>query len=142
MTPTENRELVRRTIEEWNSLDGDVRRIRTLFDKRYSPGFVYHDVCTGDTDLEQTVRDMIGYLSAFPGLNYSIDDLLADGDKTVARCTLRATHQGVFRGIPATGNRIVVGQVEIHRIAEGKIAEAWGFSDSQGMMKQLRIKGR
>jgi predicted ester cyclase len=42
-------------------------------------------------------------------------------------------------GIPATGKRIVVKAVEIDKIMGGKIVEAWGFSDSQGMMTQLGV---
>jgi predicted ester cyclase len=42
-------------------------------------------------------------------------------------------------GIPATGKRIVVKAVEIDKIVGGKIVEAWGFSDSQGMMTQLGV---
>ena len=82
---------------------------------------------------------MATYLSAFPDVNYSIDDILAEGDKTVIRCTLRATHKGTFMGIPATGKQIVVKGVEIDKIVGGKIVEAWGFSDSQGMMTQLGV---
>ena len=82
---------------------------------------------------------MVTYLSAFPDVNYSIDDILAEGDKTVIRCTVRATHKGTFMGIPATGKRIVIKGVEIDRIAGGKIVEAWGLGDFQGMMTQLGV---
>lgn len=141
MSTRENKELVRQTIKEWNAVNGDVAKMRSLFDKYYAPDFIYHDVSTGDTNREQTIQDMAKYLTAFPDVSYSIDDILAEGDKTAVRCTLRATHKGTFRGITATGKRIVVEQVEIHKIAGGKIVEAWGFSDSQGMMTQLGISG-
>ena len=139
MSTRENKKLVQQAIKEWNTVNGDVAKMRSLFDKYYAPGFIYHDVSTGDTNREQTVQDMAAYLFAFPDVNYSIDDILAEGDKTVIRCTLRATHKGTFMGIPATGKQIVVKQVEIHKIVAGKIAEAWGFSDSQGMMTQLGV---
>ena len=139
MLTEENKELVRQTIKAWNAVGGDPSKTRSLFDRYYAPSFVYHDVSTGDADREQTIQDMVTYLAAFPDANYSIDDILAEGDKTVIRCTLRATHKGQFRGIPATGKRIEVGQVEIHRIVGGKIAEAWGFSDAQAMMTQLGV---
>ena len=139
MSITENKELIRQVIKGWNSVNGDIAKMRSLFDRYYAPGFIYHDISTGDTNREQTIQDMVEYLSAFPDLNYSIDDILAEGDKTVIRCTLRTTHEGTFKGIPATGKQIKVQQVEIQRIAEGKITEAWGFSDSRGMIKQLGI---
>ena len=88
---------------------------------------------------EQTIKDTAKYLSAFPDLYYSIDDILAEGDKTVIRCTIKATHKGTFMGIPATGKQIVVKAVEIDKIVGGKIVEAWGSSDSLGMMTQLGV---
>lgn len=139
MSTKENKELVRQNIKEWNVLNGDVAKMRSLYDKYYAPGFIYHDVSTGDMNREQTIRDMVTYLSAFPDVNYSIDDILAEEDKTVIRCTIRATHKGTFMGIPATGKRMVVKGVEIDKIVGGKIVEAWGFSDSQGMMTQLGV---
>jgi predicted ester cyclase len=52
---------------------------------------------------------------------------------------MQATHKEIFMGIPATGKRIMVKAVEIDKIVGGKIVEAWGSSDSQGMMAQLGV---
>ena len=139
MSTEENKELVRQIIKEWNAVNGDVAKMRSLYDKYYALGFIYHDVSAGDMNREQTIQDMVTYLSAFPDINYSIDDILAEGDKTVIRCTVQATHKGTFMGIPATGKRIVVKEIEIDKIVGGKIVEAWGLSDSQGIMTQLGV---
>ena len=139
MSAEENKELIRQVIKEWNAVNGDIAKMRSLYDKYYALGFIYHDVSAGDTNREQTIQDMVTYLSAFPDINYSIDDILAEGDKTVIRCTVQATHKGMFMGIPATGKRIVVKAIEIDKIVGGKIVEAWGFSDSQGMVTQLGV---
>ena len=134
MSAEDNKELIRQVIREWNAVNGDIAKMRSLYDKYYAPGFIYHDISAGDTNREQTIKDMVTYLSAFPDINYFIDDILAEGDKTVIRCTARATHKGTFMGIPATGKRVVVKEIEIDKIVEGKIVEAWGLSDSQGIM--------
>ena len=139
MSTKENKELVRQAIKEWNAVNGDVAKMRSLYDKYYAPDFIYHDVSTGDMNREQTIQDMVTYLSAFPDVNYSIDDILAEGDKTVIRCTVQATHKGTFMGIPATGKQIVVKGVEINKIKGGKIVETWDFLDSLGMMQQLGV---
>ena len=139
MSTEENKELILQVIREWNAVNGDIAKMRSLYDKYYAPGFIYHDVPIGDTNREQTIQDMVKYLSAFPDINYSIDDILAEGDKTVIRCTVQATHKGTFMGIPATGKRIVVKEIEIDKIVEGKIVEAWGLSDSQDIMTQLGV---
>ena len=54
MSITENKELVRQIVKEWNAVDGDVAKIHSLFDKYYAPSFIYHNISIGDTDQEQT----------------------------------------------------------------------------------------
>jgi len=142
MSIKENKDLIRQIIEEWNAVNGDVAKMCSLFDEYYAPNFLYHDISTGDRNREQTIQDMTIYLAAFPDANYSIDDILSEGDKTIIRCTLRATHKGTFMGTPTAGKQIVIKQIEIQKISEGKIVEAWGFSDSRGMMNQLGLKER
>ena len=139
MSTKENKELVRQAIKEWNAVNGDVAKMRSLYDKYYAPGFIYHDVSTGDMNREQTIQNNVTLLSTFPDVNYSIDDIFAEGDKTVIRCTIQATHKGTFMGIPATGKQIVVKGVEIDKIVGGKVVEAWGFLDTPGMMTQLGV---
>jgi hypothetical protein len=68
------------------------------------------------------------YLSAFPDAQTTVEDLLADGAKVVARVSIRATHRGAFRGIAPTGKPITVMGINIFRVANGKLV--WGRCDS------------
>jgi predicted ester cyclase len=52
---------------------------------------------------------------------------------------VRGTHQNEMMGIPATGNEIAIGAINIVRVDEGKIAEHWVNSDSLGMLVQLGV---
>lgn len=79
------------------------------------------------------------FLDAFPDAHIDIEDLLADGDKIVARIVLRGTHQGPFFGIPATGRPVVVPGIHLMRYADGKMVEHWSNSDDLGMMGQLGV---
>ncbi len=89
-------------------------------------------------DSDQALRQHIAYSeSAFPRYALVPDDMLAEDDKVVVRFTLRATHQGEFVGIPATGKQITAPGIIIYRIANGKIAEHWVQVDSAAMMQQL-----
>jgi predicted ester cyclase len=139
MSTKENKELVRQIIKEWNAVNGDVAKMRSLYDRYYAPGFIYHDVSGGDMNREEAIQNNVTDVSAFSDLNFSIDDMLAEGDKTVIRFTMQATHKGTFMGIAATGRRIVVKGVEIDKIVGGKIVETWDFLDSMGMMTQLGV---
>ena len=139
MSTKENKELVRQAMKEWNGVKGDVAKMRSLYDKYYAPDFIYHDVSGGDMNREEAIQNNVTGVSAFPDVNYSIDDILAEGDKTVIRFTMQASHKGTFMGVPATGKQIVVKGVEIDKIVGGKIVETWDFLDSLGMMTQLGV---
>lgn len=75
--------------------------------------------------------------AAFPDLHVTVEDMVAEGDKVVARVTMSGTHKGEFMGIAPTGKQITVGIIEILRIAGGKVVEHWNVVDSLGMMQQL-----
>jgi predicted ester cyclase len=77
------------------------------------------------------------FRSVFPDPEWQIDDLIAEGDKVVARTTMRGTHLGAFFGIPPTGRNVEMNGVHVMRIADGKIIEHWGSNDDLGLMRQL-----
>jgi steroid delta-isomerase-like uncharacterized protein len=75
--------------------------------------------------------------SAFPDLQATIDDIIAEGDKVVIRQTWTGTHQGEFMGVPPTGKSVSIGVIDIIRVDGGKFVEHWGQMDSMGLMQQL-----
>jgi len=78
-------------------------------------------------------------IAAFPDINVTIDDIIAEGDRVVVRMHTSGTQKGEFRGIPPTGKTAVITEMSIYRISEGKIAEAWVVSDWLGLMQQLGV---
>jgi predicted ester cyclase len=77
-------------------------------------------------------------LSAFPDLRMDVEDLIASGDKTVARVRATATHQGEFMGMPPTGNRVEMTLVDIMRFdGAGRVCEHWGVADMLSLMQQI-----
>jgi steroid delta-isomerase-like uncharacterized protein len=74
---------------------------------------------------------------AFPDLERTIEDLVAEGDKVVARWTARGTHDGDFNGIPPTGKTAHSSGITIFRIADGRIVEEWAESDTLGLLQQV-----
>lgn len=56
--------------------------------------------------------------------------MLVEGEDRVAwQRTLRGTHQGPFRGFPASGRRIVWREMLTSAFRDGRIAEDWLVSD-------------
>ena len=75
---------------------------------------------------------------AIPDFRADIEDLIAEGDKVVARLTFRGTHTGGdFMGIPPSGNSFAFSATSIFRIADGKIAEWWVTWDNVTVLQQL-----
>src|SRR5713101_3260858 len=70
---------------------------------------------------------------------FTIEEMIAEGDKVVVRWTARGTHQGAFRGIPPTGKQVTITGVEIHRVVGGKIVEGWRKWDRMDVMQQLGV---
>ena len=68
-----------------------------------------------------------------------IEDLIASGDRVVARVRFSATQTGELFGKPATGRRFEAEQVHIWRVADGRLAEHWMFRDDLGTMRQLGL---
>ena len=79
------------------------------------------------------------YFTAFPDLQITPEDLIAEGDKVTMRYDWRATHQSELMGIPATGKKVRTSGISILRIAHGKIAEQWDSFDNLGMLQQLGV---
>ena len=133
----ENKQLVRRWFEEvWNQ--GRVDAIDEMF---AADGLAYGltenpSEALGPSsfrDLHTTLR------GAFPDMIITVDDMIAEGDKVAARCSVRGRHQGDHLGIAATDTPVDFTGIAIVRISDGKIVEAWNNFDFMRMNKQIGV---
>jgi predicted ester cyclase len=77
------------------------------------------------------------YFEAFPDLHVSLDELIAEGDRVFLRSTMTGTHDGEYKGIPATGRHVATECGEVFRIADGRFAGYWCLTNVAGLMRQL-----
>lgn len=89
--------------------------------------------------LEVVKQWLSMFAAAFPDGQMTIEDLVAEDDRVVARTTFSGTHQGELQGIPATGKAVGVSGITIFRLDNGKIAEGWLVNDNLGLMQQLGV---
>jgi predicted ester cyclase len=68
-----------------------------------------------------------------------VEDLIAEDDKVVARCSVRGKHEGEFLGRAATGAPVGFTGIAIVRIENGKIVEAWNNFDFMNLHKQVGL---
>jgi steroid delta-isomerase-like uncharacterized protein len=133
MSPEDNKALVRRFYDEVHN-----KQNRAAIDDFIDPQMVDHAAPPGAPgDIEGVKQTMAMYLTAFPDHQVTVEDMIAEGDKVVARLTVRGTHQGAFLGIPPTGKHWAFTAIDIIRIAGGKIVEHWNNYDALGLMQQL-----
>jgi steroid delta-isomerase-like uncharacterized protein len=135
MSTEENKAVVRRIYEEWNK--GQEATMAAL-EELFAPAYVYHGPGVfGDMDLAGAKQMTPAFFTAFPDQHTTVEDLIAEGDKVVSRYTLRATHQGEFMGVPATGKVVTYTGIIITRFAGGKDVEDWESLDALGLLQQL-----
>jgi predicted ester cyclase len=83
------------------------------------------------------IQRLIMLRTAFPDMQYTVEDEIVEGDKVVHRLIGHGTQQGEFLGIPPTGKQATWTGIAIYRIAGGKIAERWVNVDNLGTIQQL-----
>src|ERR671917_1820940 len=116
----ENKAIVRRQEEEVFT-QGNLNAA----DEIYARNYVGHDPSNPEDirGLEAAKQAAADYRDAFPDLQVTIEDLIAEGDRVAARVRFRGTHQGELEGIAPTGRRGGAPGIFINRIEGGKIAE-------------------
>jgi steroid delta-isomerase-like uncharacterized protein len=134
MSTEQNKALVRRLVEEVIN-QGDM----SVIDEIVALDFVEHEeLPPGIPPGREAPRALFSMMhNAFPDLNATIEQLLAEGDTVTLYMTWTGTQQGEFMGIPPTGRRISIEVIDLIRVADGQLVEHWGVMDSAKMMQQL-----
>jgi predicted ester cyclase len=108
-------------------------------DEIMAPNYISHIVGFPASDREGD-KQFIGRLrAAFPDLQYTVDDQIAEGNKVLHRMTTRGTHQQEFMGIPPTYKQVVVQVVNINTFENGRVVEAWAMFDQLGLLQQIGV---
>ena len=126
---------MRNTYERINAgdIDGFGELVADDFvDHQGGPGF--------PPTKEGTLAFFRSLVQAFPDMRMNVEDLIAGGDKTVARVEVTGTHKGEFMGVPPTAARVEMQLIDIMRFdASGLVCEHWGVADMLSLMQQLGV---
>lgn len=116
----------------------DVEIISKTIDELVAPDVLFHaPVPVGMTGARALKQVWTVLLRAFPDVHVEVEDVIAEGDKVVARNTVTGTHRGEYRGMPPTHRSVTYGEIFIFRFEGGRIAEIWGVVDVFSQMRQL-----
>jgi len=135
MSVEENRAIVRLAIEALNT------RNWALVRESIGPKFIDHNPIPGQKPGPEGLKQSRTALhtDAFPDLQSTIEDMIAEGDKVVVRLTANGTHKGEFMGVAPTNKRVSWTTIVIYRIVDGKMTERWASTDTLGMMQTLGV---
>ena len=111
-----------------------------ILEEVYAPDLVWHEPDQDVRGHEEARQFVSMYKTAFPDLNVTVEDTIAEGDRVVTRYTVRGTHQGEIEGFgPPTGRQLEFEGITIHHIEDGKIVEEWERYDNLGILQQLGL---
>jgi len=135
MSIEDNKTAIREVIEEVVN-KGNL----AIIDDIMAPNYVYHFPgmeVRGPEGFKQFATMM---RTAFPDIHVTIDDCIGEDNMVASRFTLRGTLKGEFMGMAPTGKSMVYQEAVFVLFEGGKEVEAWPYSDTQSMFKQLGLK--
>ncbi len=134
MSLEDNKAVVRRYLEDgWGK--GDLM----VLDELIAPVAVhpyYREYPAGAEGFKEAIA---GPRRTLPDLHITVDDLVAEGDRVVARYIWDGTDLGGWPGMPPTGKRVKTTGVDIYRVIDGKIVECWTVLDELALRQQLGL---
>jgi steroid delta-isomerase-like uncharacterized protein len=134
------KKLINRFVEElWNERRLDVADAIFASDcvtHQLRSGFPAEAVPRGPQAIKEHVA---GWIASFPDLRFSIEQMLSEGNRVATQLQMEGTHQGAWLGIPASGKKLRIRMLTVHRVVKGKIVEDWVLVESLGLFQQLGV---
>ena len=131
MSVEENKAIVRRFTEEFNKGNLDV------LDEVFAADCARVGASAEHQGSKAFKRALARFRTAFPDLQMTNEDMVAEGDKVWVRWSGLGTHQGEFGGVAPTGKQVTMLGVRTYRFSGGKVVEHWGLANDLGVMRQL-----
>jgi steroid delta-isomerase-like uncharacterized protein len=132
MSIDENKAIVRRFVDQI-FVQGRAETVDELLDESFV-GHTWPSTGNPKADLKAAIERTSKGL-ADP--EFTIEDLVAEGDRVAVRLTSAATQVGDFMGMPGSGKRYSIEEIHVFRLRDGKVVEHWHQFDQMGMMQQL-----
>src|SRR6185503_3966701 len=87
--------------------------------------------------LYQTVQRQPMIRMAFPDLQATIEQQIAEGDTVATRATMEGTHAGTFMGVAPTNKHVKLTVLLMDQIVDGKIVLHYANADWIGVLVRL-----
>ena len=133
-SPEHNKRVVRRLYEEFTN-----QRKLDLAAELCSPDFIDHGAPAERSGVEGLKESVRLFMAAFPDFQYTIEDLVAEGDRVHVRGIISGTQLGPYSGIPTTGKHAQWSAMDDFRFEKGKIVERWTERNRISLLRQLGV---
>jgi predicted ester cyclase len=130
-TETRNRALVKSLYEDCINT-GNLSLLSRYVDDDYIG-------VRGERGVAGFARVIEGLRRGTPDVQFTLEDVLADGARVAVRWTWHGTHQGLVAGVAPTGKRLESTAILIYELRNGKIVQAWLESDRLGFLQRLGV---
>ena len=87
--------------------------------------------------IEATKNYYMNYLTGFSDREFTILEVVGQGNRLVKHWNFKGTHTGDFFGMPASGNKLNLSGTTMVTMKDGKIAKEQDFFDVMSMVNQL-----
>src|SRR3979490_2303992 len=134
MSENENKILLRRYYEEV-LMEGWPGVLETIARSDY----VEHNPFPGHGQGLDGLRQRVNTLRSAFKQQFTLELLIAEGDKVAVLWTTRGTHVGEFMGLPPTGKSYTIQGIDINQMRDGRMAEHWDVVDTYGFLIQLGV---
>lgn len=128
------------------SMDSNKETIRKLYEECLNPGklellgqFISPDYeGIYGTKGPDGYREIISQLKqGFPDIKWTVEDLLAEGNKVVIRWTWHGTNTGSLMGLAPSNKPVDDFGIVIYELEDGLITRAWVQTDRLGILQQI-----
>jgi len=131
MSLEKNKAIIRKLTEAFN------KKNLAILDELIAPDYVDHTHQL--RGLENVKQFFTMLIKGFPDFQFTIEDMIAEGDKVWVRFKETGTHKGEYLGLAPTGKKITETAVHNFRIVNGKVVEDFSVSDDLAFYKQLGV---
>ncbi|HEX8967280.1 MAG TPA: ester cyclase [Chloroflexota bacterium] len=129
-----NKQTVLRLYEEV----GNQGRLE-IIDEIAWPDHVEHNPFPQQSQGIEGLKQRVSMVRAAFNPRFTIEHLIADGDKVAVMWTNAGTHVGQWFGFGPTEKRVVARGVDIHLLRDGRLAEHWDVVDITDFLAKVGV---
>jgi predicted ester cyclase len=129
-----NKAIIRRyKIDILNSRDV------AALDAIVAADYLDHAAFPGQGPGREGLKQRVAYLFDAFDPEWTVHDIVAEGDIVAVRWSHSAVHRGEFLGLEPTGRKFTMRGIDMYRITAGMMSEHWNVVDMFGMYQQLDL---